>query len=51
MNWAQFWKILLLFTLVGYSFLVIVVTIGGFRNLVEMLRELSPGKDSREKKA
>lgn len=42
MNWAQFWKILLLFTLIGYSLLVIVVTIGGFRNLVEMLQELSP---------
>lgn len=45
MNWVQLWKTVLLFTLIGYSLLVIVVSIGGFRNIVEMLRELSPNSE------
>ena len=40
MNWMQFWKIVLIFTLSAYSLLVIVVMFGGFKNIVQMLKEL-----------
>jgi amino acid transporter len=40
MNWELLWKILLVFTLVGYSLLVIVVIFGGVGNIADMLRDL-----------
>jgi hypothetical protein len=40
MNWAQFWKCVLFMTLFGYSFLVIIVTVGGIRNIIDMLKDL-----------
>lgn len=41
MNWELLWKGLLIFTLSGYFLLVIVVIIGGTRNIVDMLRDLT----------
>ena len=41
MNWELLWKIVLIFTLAGYSLLVIIVMIGGARNIVDMLRDLT----------
>jgi hypothetical protein len=40
MNWMLFWKIVLIFTLSAYSILVVVVVIGGSKNIVQMLQEL-----------
>jgi hypothetical protein len=45
MNWELLWKIVLIFTLVGYSLLVIVVIIGGVGNIVDMLRDLRKPPD------
>ena len=47
MNWAMFWKAVLIFTLAGYSLLVIVVILGGAGNIVDMLRDLTkpPNQD------
>jgi len=45
MNWELLWKIVLIFTLVGYSLLVIVVIIGGAGNIVDMLRDLRKPPD------
>lgn len=48
MNWMLFWKIVLIFTLSAYSILVVVVVIGGSKNIVQMLQELrepSPPSD------
>ena len=41
MIWQAFWKYILLFTLFGYGILVIVVIIGGSRNIVDMLKDLT----------
>jgi len=41
MNWILLWKGVLLFTLFGYSFLVIIVFFGGIKNIVAMLEDLS----------
>ena len=47
MNWDAFWKAVLIFTLCGYSILVVVVFIGGIGNIKDMLRELRhPGDES-----
>ena len=46
MNWMLFWKITLILTLSCYSLLVIVVFIGGLKNVVQMLRELREPPDS-----
>jgi len=40
MSWELLWKAVLALTLCGYSLLVIVVIIGGLRNIVDMLRDL-----------
>jgi hypothetical protein len=40
MNWELIWKIVLIFTLAAYSLLVIIVSIGGVGNIIEMLRDL-----------
>jgi len=40
MTWMQLWKFVLILTLSSYSLLVIIVTIGGMKNLVQMLKEL-----------
>ena len=40
MNWMLFWKIVLIFTLLAYSLLVVVVFFGGLKNIVQMLQEL-----------
>ena len=45
MSWMAFWKIVLLFTISAYSLLVIVVFIGGLKNIVQMLRELREPPD------
>ncbi len=41
MNWVLLWKGVLLFTLFGYSLLVIIVFFGGLKNVVAMLKDLS----------
>jgi hypothetical protein len=49
MNWELIWKFVLLFTIFGYSLLVIVVFFGGIRNIGQMLRELrEPIKESED---
>ncbi len=45
MNWELLWKGLLIFTLCGYLLLVIIVIIGGSRNIVDMLRDLAKPPD------
>lgn len=46
MNWELLWKIVLLFTLFGYAFLVIIVILGGSKNIVDMLQDLrNPPQD------
>jgi len=46
MNWIHLWKIVLILTLVAYSSLVVVVVIGGLKNIVQMLQELREPPDS-----
>ncbi len=41
MNWVLLWKIVLLFTLLGYFFLMCIVTFCGIGNIIEMLKDLS----------
>ena len=43
MFWETLWKFVLLFTLFGYGILVLIVIIGGSRNIVDMLRDLTVG--------
>ena len=45
MNWEVLWKAVLIFTLSGYSLLVIIVIIGGASNIVDMLRDLTKPPD------
>ncbi len=45
MNWGLLWKIVLVFTLAGYSLLVIIVIFGGVGNIVDMLRDLKKPPD------
>jgi hypothetical protein len=46
MNWELLWKIVLLFTLFGYALLVIIVILGGSKNIVDMLQDLrNPPQD------
>ncbi|HUU51630.1 MAG: hypothetical protein WBF32_13460 [Candidatus Aminicenantaceae bacterium] len=45
MNWVLLWKGVLLFTLFGYSLLVIIVFFGGIKNIVAMLKELSAPRE------
>ncbi len=40
MNWAHFWKFILISTLAGYSLLVVIVTAGGIKNIKAMLKDL-----------
>lgn len=40
MSWSLFWKFILLFTLFGYSILVVVVFFGGIGNIKQMLKDL-----------
>lgn len=51
MNWIQLWKGVLLFTLFGYSFLVIIVFFGGLKNIVAMLKDLSAPPQTPENNA
>ena len=46
MNWELLWKGVVVFTLVGYSLLVVVVIIGGVKNIVDMLRDLRKPLDN-----
>ncbi len=48
MTWMQLWKFILILTLIGYSLLVIIVSIGGMKNLVQMLKELKEPPDQTE---
>jgi hypothetical protein len=48
MTWMQFWKFILILTLIAYSLLVIIVSIGGMKNLVQMLKELKEPSDQSE---
>ena len=41
MFWELLWKIVLLYTLFGYGLLVLIVIIGGSRNIVDMLKDLT----------
>jgi hypothetical protein len=45
MNWELLWKIVLVFTLAGYTLLVIAVILGGVGNIVDMLRDLKKPPD------
>jgi len=45
MNWVLLWKIVLIFTLSGYSLLVIIVIFGGASNIRDMLRDLTNPPD------
>ena len=45
MSWELLWKILLIFTLGGYTILVIVVFFGGIKNISDMLKDLSTSTD------
>jgi len=40
MSWLNLWKGLLLFTLAAYALLVLVVSVGGVKNIKEMFRDL-----------
>jgi len=44
----QLWKFILILTLSSYSILVIIVTIGGMKNLIQMLKELKEPLDQPE---
>jgi len=48
MTWMQLWKFILILTLSAYSLLVIIVSIGGVKNLVQMLHELREPPDQTE---
>ncbi len=48
MTWMQLWKFILILTLIAYSLLVIIVSIGGTKNLVQMLKELREPPDQTE---
>lgn len=45
MNWILLWKVVLLFTLSGYSILAVIVFIGGIGNIIEMLKDLSAPRE------
>lgn len=49
MNWVQFWKFVLIFTISAYSLLVVIVIIGGIKNIVEMLKDLRAPLDQKQK--
>lgn len=51
MNWVLLWKSVLLFTLFGYSVLVIIVFFGGIKNINEMLKDLSAPPQTPENNA
>ncbi len=40
MNWILLWKLTLIFTLSGYSLLVVIVFFGGIRNIIDMFKDL-----------
>ena len=46
--WLALWTGLLLVTLAAYSVLVVVVTIGGFSDMVAMFRQLDKGAQKEE---
>ncbi len=48
MTWMHLWKFILILTLSTYSLLVIIVSIGGMKNLVQMLKELKEPPDQTE---
>ena len=48
MTWMQLWKFILILTLSAYSLLVIIVSIGGMKNLIQMLNELKEPPDQTE---
>ncbi len=41
MSWELLWKIFLIITLVSYTILVIVVSIGGVKNIKDMFKDLN----------
>ena len=41
MSWVLLWKLFLLFTLTSYSILVVVVFVGGIKNLKDMFKDLT----------
>ena len=50
LSWQLIWKIVLIFTLAGYSLLAIVVFCGGIGNIIDMLTELRMPLDPPEDK-
>ena len=48
MTWTQLWKFILILTLASYSLLVIIVSIGGMKNLFQMIKELKEPPDLKE---
>lgn len=49
-SWQLIWKIVLIFTLGGYSLLAVIVFIGGIRNIIDMLKDLGMPLESPEDK-
>jgi len=45
MNWELLWKIVLIFTLISYTFLVVMVFFGGVNNIRDMLRDFRDNAD------
>jgi len=48
MTWMHLWKFILILTLSAYSLLVFIVSIGGAKNIVQMLKELREPPDPSE---
>jgi len=49
MNWLILWKSILIFTLVIYTVLVIIVGLGGIKDVVALLHDLSGNGDVTQK--
>jgi len=45
MNWSFFWQYVLLLTLGGYSLLVVIVVLGGIRDIISLFKDLRQPPD------
>jgi len=46
MSWSLLWKVFLILTLGFYSVLVIVVLLGGIKDVKSMFKDLTSGEES-----
>ena len=46
MSWELLWKSILILTLSAYSILVIIVFVGGLKNIKDMFKDLNETMDS-----